>query len=170
MNYRRAAIIGAIAVAGVAATVAVLLYFQFNTSGFTEKELYTNVTISGFKDTYRVGEPIDFFITVEGYGCDAGFPHVLIKREMPGGQDEVVWNRFGEIRLFPVGYDCLLGDIYHVRHIGDVQRYENDEQERLRTDDSVPIVSEQEGTYVIEVYGANVKGDPERREFRVITD
>lgn len=169
MNFRRAAIIGAIAVVGVASTLVVLLYFQF-TGGFAEKELYANVTISGLKDTYRAGEPVDFFVTVEGNGCDAGFPHVHIKRMMPSGQDEIVWYRFGEIRLFPSGYDCPLGDIYHVRHIGDVQGYENDEQERLRTDGSVPIVLKQEGTYVIEVYGANVKGDPELREFRVIID
>lgn len=170
MNRRHAAIIGAIAVIGVAAVIAILMYFQFNTSVFTEKELYTNVTINGLKDAYRVGEPIDFFVTVEGHGCDAGFPHVLIKQVIPSGQEKIIWSRFGEIRLFPAGYDCPLSDIYHVRHIGDVQRYQNDEQERLRTDGSMPIVFEQEGTYVVEVRGANVRGDPVQSEFDVVAD
>jgi hypothetical protein len=45
----------------------------------------------------------------------------------------------GEIRLFAVGSVCESTDFYKERHIGDIQKYNSDEQERSRTDGKVPI-------------------------------
>jgi hypothetical protein len=133
---------------GVASVLTGLLYFQPLIFDFGAKEPYITVTIEGLKDTYKVGEPIDFTVRIEGYGCDRGFPSVTIHKESTG---EVVWSRFGEIRLFPAGYSCPHEDIRHVKHIGDVERYNNDEQDRLRTQGGVPIVMSEEGRYVVDV-------------------
>jgi hypothetical protein len=51
----------------------------------------------------------------------------------------------------PAGYSCPHQDIDNVRHIGDVEKYNNDEQERLRTEGGMPIVIRDEGRYVVDV-------------------
>jgi hypothetical protein len=52
-----------------------------------------------------------------------------------------------EIRLFAIGSLCESTEFYKERHIGDVQKYNNDEQERLRTEGKVPIILN-DGKYV----------------------
>lgn len=146
-------------IVGVVAAASVLmgaLYFQ--PALFAAKEPFVAVAIEGLKSTYGTGEPIDFVVRIEGYGCDAGFPSVGIVQSSTG---ETVWSRFGEIRLFPAGYSCPHGDIRQVRHIGDVERYENDDQERLRTRGGVPITMTDEGEYFVYVDGTT-------KEFTVV--
>lgn len=142
-----------------------MLYFQPDLFA-QEKEPYATVTIDGLRDTYRVGEPVDFLVKVEGYGCDFGFPHVSVIK-VSGNASEVVWYRIGEIRLLPAGVECPLTDIYQVRHISDVQRYNNVEQERLRTSGVVPIVLE-EGSYAVHVEGGNARSGAFVKEFVVV--
>lgn len=155
-------------VVGAASALIGLLYFQ--TTGFSENpfesEPYVKVSSEGLKESYKVGEPIDFLVKLEGYGCDAGFPDVWIDKLLPFSdqtEEEIVWSRVGEMRLFPAGYSCPDAEIYQVRHIGDLQRYQNDLQERLRTSGSVPIVMDS-GKYVVRVS----YGDPEIGRFSVI--
>jgi hypothetical protein len=124
------------------------LYFQPQLFDIAAKEPYTTVTIEGLKDTYKDGEPIDFTVRIEGYGCERGFPPVAIYK---ASAEEPVWSRFGEFRLFPAGYSRPHEDIHNVRHIGDLEKYSNDEQERLRTEGSMPIVVKDEGRYVVDV-------------------
>jgi hypothetical protein len=155
-------------VVGAASALIGLLYFQ--TTGFSENpfesERYVMVSIEGLKESYKVGEPIDFLVILEGYGCDAGFPHVWIEKLSSFNnqtREEIVWSRLGEMRLFPAGYSCPYAEIYQVRHIGDLQRYNNDLQERSRTSGSMPIVLDS-GKYVVRVS----YGDPELGRFSVI--
>jgi len=157
----------AVAIAGVvagAAILAAIMYFQPQTL-FPAREPFTSVTIDGLKDTYRIGEPIDFTVSITGYGCDVGFPSVLIKKANQT-QEEIVWSRIGEIRSFPPGASCPLEDIHQVRHIGDLQKYNNDDQERARTQGGVPIVINKEGRYAVQVMDGNVR-DPVVKEFTV---
>ena len=121
------------------------------------------MTIEALKDSYKVGEPGDFVVKVEGYGCDTGFPSVHIAKV---STDEPVWSRFGEIRLFPAGYSCPHEDIYQCRQIGDVEKYD-DEQERGRTEGGVPIVVNIEGKYAVHVEGGLAR-DAVTKEFTVI--
>jgi hypothetical protein len=151
---------------GIASVLTGILYFQPQLFDIGAKEPYTTVTIEGLKGTYKVGEPIDFTIRIAGYGCDAGFPSVFIAK-VPTG--EPVWSRFGEIRLFPAGYPCPPENIYQVRHIGDVEKYNNDEQERLRTTGGMPIVINTEGRYAVHVEGGIAPDDPVTKEFTVIS-
>lgn len=143
-------------VIGIASGLIGTLYYQsqFPNSVFA-KEPYAKVTIEGLKDFYKVGEPIDFNVKLEGYGCPSGFPDVWIERSSPDGtQADVVWSRIGEIRLLPAGYSCPDTEVYEVRHIGDLERYDRDQQERMRTNGSIPIIMDREGTYVVQVtYG-----------------
>jgi hypothetical protein len=149
---------------GAALAIAAMLHFQI--FSMQEKQPYRTVIIDGLKGTYKPGEKIDFTVRVEGYGCDAGFPNVSIRMSVAEGQDRVVWSRFGEIKLLPAGVQCPSTTIYQVRYIGDVQKYNNDEQERLRTDGAVPIAMEKEGRYAVEVEGGNA-GEGTSREFVV---
>jgi hypothetical protein len=135
-------------VVGAAFILISLLYFQPQIFDIAAKELYTTMTIEGLKDTYKVGESIDFIVRVEGYGCDKGFPSVAIYNV---STKEMVWSRFGEFRLFPAGYSCPHEYIHNVRHVGDLEKYNNDEQERLRTKGGVPIVMNDEGRYAVDV-------------------
>ncbi|MGI0048105.1 MAG: hypothetical protein ACREAW_01060 [Nitrososphaera sp.] len=139
---------------GIASVLIGLLYFQPQLFDIAAKEPYTRVTIEGLKDMYKVGEPIDFTVRVEGYGCDRGFPSVAIYK---ASAEEPVWSRLGEFRLFPAGYSCPHADIHNVRHIGDLEKYNNDEQERLRIEGGMPIVMKDEGRYVVDVESV-VKG------------
>lgn len=149
-------------VVGIASVITGVLYFQPPVfANIAAKEPYVAVTIEGLKESHSVGEPIDFIVMVEGYGCDGGFPSVGVIDVSTG---EAVWSRFGEIRLFAAGSSCPHGEIHHTKHIGDVERYNNDEQDRLRTQGSVPIVMTEEGEYAVHVYG-NV---PVTKEFTVI--
>ena len=75
-------------------------------------------------------------------GCDAGFPSFYVAKVSTG---ELIWSRFGEIRLFHAGYSCPYEDIYQVRHIGDAEKYYNDEQERARTEGDMPKITDVEG-------------------------
>lgn len=140
-----------VAVAGVIGFASVLggvFYFYPRPPDNFSAEPYFAVTIEGLKDTYKAGEPVDFIVTLEGYGCDAGFPSVMIYKE---SSKEQVWSRSAEIRLFPAGYSCPHEEIHHVRHIGDVVRYNNDEQERVRTQGEVPIIISKGGRYVVDI-------------------
>lgn len=165
--------VAVIAAGSIAVIVAMVLipYIQSGTI-LREKKEYANVTFEDLKEEYKIGQPIDFYVKVQGYGCDRGFPTVSIIK-LPAldnqTQREVVWSRLGEIRLFPAGNDCPVTDFYQVRHIGDVMSYQNNEQERLRTDGGVPIIMKQEGRYVVEVDGGNVRGNPVEKEFRVVS-
>lgn len=132
---------------GVASVIAAIF---LSNPGNAAKEPFVNVTIEGLKETYKVGEPVDFVVKVEGYGCDTGFPSVVItKADSQMQQQQPVWSRF-EIRHFPANVSCELVDLYKVRHIGDVTKYNNDEQERMRTMGSVPIILN-EGKYIVAV-------------------
>jgi hypothetical protein len=126
------------------------------------------VTIEGLKERYNIGEPIDFLVRVEGFGCDMNFPRVLIKRAAHSNNQpqETVWSRLGEIRLLPAGTSCSPSEIYQVRHIGDSEKYNNDEQERLRTEGSVAITIDSEGRYAVQVQGGNLL-EPFIQEFEV---
>jgi hypothetical protein len=135
-------------VVGIASILTGLLYFQPQLFDIAAKEPYTTLTIEGLKDMYIVGEPIDFTVRVEGYGCDRGFPSVAIYK---ASTEESIWSRFGEFRLLPAGYPCPHQDIVNVRHIGDVEKYNNDEQERLRIEGGMPIVVRDEGRYVVDI-------------------
>lgn len=145
-------------IVGVASVLTGILYFQPQIFG--AKEPFTTITIEGLKTTYRTGEPIDFIVKIEGYGCNGGFPTVMIKNT----SGEAVWSRSGEFRLFPAGYSCPLEEVYNVRHIGDLERYSNDEQERMRTKGGMPIVMNVEGEYAVEVEARS----PAVKEFTVI--
>lgn len=151
-------------VVGIASVLTGILYFQPQFFDIAAKEPFSVVSIERLKDTYKVGEPIDFIVRIEGYGCDAGFPSVFITRASTG---EPVWSRFGEIRPFPAGYSCPYENIYQVRHIGDIERYNNDEQERLRTTGGMPIVINTEGRYAVHVEGGIAPDDPVSKEFPV---
>jgi hypothetical protein len=124
---------------GIASILAVVLFPSL--SHASTKEPFVKVAIDGLKETYKAGEPVDFVVTVEGYGCDRGFPTVsIIKVDSSNNQTQnVVWSRMGEIRLFAAGSVCESTDFYKERHIGDIQKYNSDEQERSRTDGKVPI-------------------------------
>lgn len=137
-------------VVGIASVLMGILYYQPQL--FAVKEPYSAVRIERLEDTYLVDEPIDFIVTVKGYGCDAGFPSVYITTST----DEMVWSRIGEVRLFPAGYSCPNENIYQVRHIGDFERYGNDEQERRRIQGGMPIVMNSEGKYVVHVKDGTV--------------
>ncbi len=63
------------AIAGLVAVGSVLtglLYFQpqLFDNIIAAKEPFIAITIEGLKDTYKVGEPIDFIVRIEGHGCD----------------------------------------------------------------------------------------------------
>jgi hypothetical protein len=140
-----------VAIAGVMGFASVLggvFYFYPRPLDNFSAESHITVTIERLKDAYKVGEPVDFIVTLEGYGCDAGFPSVMIYKE---SSKEPVWSRSAEIRLFPAGYSCPHEEIHHVRHIGDVVRYNNDEQERVRTLGGMPIIINEEGRYVVDI-------------------
>jgi len=140
-------------IVGVASGLIGILYSesQFLPIAF-EKEPYAKVTVEGLKANYMVGEPIDFHVRLEGYGCHGGFPDVWIKPD--GVEEEVIWARQGEIRLMPAGVSCPNVEVYEVRHIGDMERYQRDPQERLRTIGVMPITMDREGTYIVQVaYG-----------------
>jgi hypothetical protein len=151
-----------VVIAGVVAAASVLvgvLYLQ--PALFAAKEPSTTMTIEGLKDTYRIGEPIDFVVRIDGHGCDTGFPSVGIIKASTG---ETIWSRLGEIRSFPAGYSCPHEGIHHAKHIGDVERYQNDEQDRLRTQGGVPIIIAEEGKYFVHVDGSV----PTTKEFTVV--
>lgn len=150
----------------VGAALAVATMWHFQIFSIQEKQPYRTVTINGLKDAYKPGEKIDFIVIVKGFGCDAGFPSVSIRMYAVEEQGKVIWSRFGEIKLLPAGVQCPSTEIYQVRHIGDVQKYNNDDQERLRTDGTVSIVVEKEGRYVVNVEGGNA-GEGTSREFVV---
>lgn len=155
-----------VGIVGIASVLVGILYFQPNIlDNITSKKPYVTITIEGLLDTYKVGEPIDFLFIVEGYGCDSGFPTVSIKRisEFENQtHEEMVKSRFGEIRHFPADVSCPTTDIYQARHIGDVQKYSNDEQERQRIRGSVPIIIDIEGNYVVQI------GNSEVKQFRIV--
>ena len=136
-------------VVGIASVLTAILYFQPQVfANIAAKEPHVDLTIEGLKESYTVGESIDFIVRVEGYGCDRGFPSVTIVQD---STEQAVWSRLGEIRSFPAGYSCPYENIYHVKHIGDVERYNNDKQDRMRTQGSVPIVMTIEGKYSVQV-------------------
>jgi hypothetical protein len=140
---------GAVGVASILAAV-----FISSPSIVAAKEPFVNVTIDGLKETYKAGEPVDFVVKVKGYGCDMGFPTVVIMKQE--NQTQIpVWSRMGEIRLSAIGSVCESTDFYKERHIGDVQKYNKDEQERLRTVGSVPIILNG-GKYAVTVEGGVV--------------
>lgn len=164
-------IIGIVAGASI---VVSILYLQPGIGIFGQNERYAKVTIEGLRQTYAIGEPMDFLVRVEGYGCDWGFPHVYVKRlsfssasDSDQTIEEIVWLRVGEIRTFPAGTSCNPTNIHQARHIGDVEKYNNDVQEQLRIQGSVPIVIDREGRYAIHVEGGNVRGEPFVQEFEV---
>lgn len=161
-------------VAGVSIVVSILYLQPSILDIFGQNERYAKVTIEGLQRTYKIGEPIDFVVRVEGYGCDLGFPHVFVKRlsfssssDSDETKEKILWSRFGEIRSFPAGTSCNPTNIYQARHIGDVEKYNNDEQEQLRIQGSMPIVIDREGRYAIHVEGGNVRGEPFVQEFEV---
>lgn len=39
-----------------------------------------HVEMEGIKNTYRLGEKIEFTVTLDGYGYDCGFPNVLVEK------------------------------------------------------------------------------------------
>ena len=153
------------AIVGAASVMVAVLYFQpqiFDPA----REPYAIVTVEGLKGEYRVGEPVEFAVRIEGYGCDRGFPSVYIATT--GDQAEVVvWSRFGELRHFPAGVDCRPAEINQVREIGEAQKYNNSEQERWRTQGGVPIVMDREGMYVIHVTDGNARGSLAIGQFTV---
>ena len=150
------------AMVGAASVVVAVLYFQpqiFDPA----REPYATVTVEGLKGEYRVGEPVEFAVRIEGYGCDAGFPSVYIATT----GDQTVWSRFGELRHFPAGVGCQPAGINQVREIGEAQKYDTSEQERWRTQGGVPIVMDREGTYVIHAEGGNARGSLAIGQFTV---
>jgi len=48
-----------------------------------------DVAIAGLKDSYRIGEAIDFTVTVKGYGNACGYPNVLIRN---AATNTTVWS------------------------------------------------------------------------------
>jgi len=157
-----------------ASIVLSILYLTPSIGIFGQNERYAEVTIEGLQRIYAIGEPIDFLVRVEGYGCDWGFPHVYVKRlsfssasDSDQTIEEIVWLRVGEIRTFPAGTSCNPTNIHQARHIGDVEKYNNDVQEQLRIQGSMPIVTDREGRYAIHVEGGNVRGEPFVQEFEV---
>jgi hypothetical protein len=68
------------------------------------------------------------------------------------------------MKLFLASYH---EDIYQVRHIGDLERYGNNEQERQRTQGGMPIVMKSEGKYTVHLHESPVH-DPVAKEFTVI--
>lgn len=57
----------------------VLFASQFNSSSpIVQRKFYSDVSIIGLKDAYRVGENIDFTIRATGYGANCGPPSVMI--------------------------------------------------------------------------------------------
>ena len=67
------------------------------------------------------------------------------------------------MRLFPAGVSCPDTEIHEVRHIGDLERYDRDQQERMRTNGSMPIEMDREGRYAIQV----ASGEPPVGQFTV---
>jgi hypothetical protein len=131
------------------------------------REPYSAVTFEGLKDTYAAAEPIEFYVRIEGYGCNAGFPTVWIEKELAGNQTQPVWERLGELRSLPPGYSCPLEDLHQVRHIGDVQAYNNIEQEHWRIQGPMPIVLD-EGEYVVYAKGGTARDSTVTGEFAVL--
>lgn len=162
-----------IIVAGAVGVALILAAVLISSPGLaTKREQSVRVTIEGLKETYMVGEPIDFFVNVQGYGCDAGFPTVAIivmkqgsNLTLGGEGGEPVWSRMGEIRSFPFGVSCEPADLHKVRHIGGLQKYNSDDQERIRTTGGVPIIIQNEGRYAVVVGGA---GAAVTKEFSVV--
>jgi hypothetical protein len=153
-------------VVGAASVIAGVLYMQPQIFA-APREPYSIVTFEGLKDTYAAGEPIEFYVRIEGYGCNTGFPTVWIEKELSGNQTQLVWERLEELRSLPPGYSCPLEDLHQVQHIGDVQAYNNIEQEHLRIQGPMPIVLD-EGEYAVYAKGGTARDSTVTGEFAIL--
>ncbi len=53
-----------------------------------------HVEIEGLENEYKIGEEIEFSVTIEGYGYDCGFPNVLVWKYKPDNimAENTVWQ------------------------------------------------------------------------------
>jgi hypothetical protein len=69
-------------IAGLAAGIGFVVLFavMFNAVETMPRNSFDlAIAIAGLKDSYSIGEAIDFTVTVKGYGTACGYPNVLIK-------------------------------------------------------------------------------------------
>ena len=100
---------------------------------------YTSITVDGLKDTYQMGESIEFSLLVKGYGIQREIPSLSIKKI--DGQ-EIIWSSLYGSPFEPPVLPRSFETNWH-----------------FPTATGVPIRINQTGTYVLKVEagGQNVQ-------------
>jgi hypothetical protein len=124
------------------------MHIEFNTSNNNNNNsTSTNtveLTINGLKDTYKVGEEVDFIIKVTGYRRLCTFPNIAVQNTNTG---QVVWySRTAILSFCEPAHD--INEEFHPRDI-----------------DRIPIILNETGTYRL---GASVGGKPLLKNFDVV--
>jgi len=110
-----------------------------------------NLTISGMKDTYRVGEPIAFNITASGFGYYCQSPNSWIQNASLFQNSFPIW-RSG----LPIPLCISPPPSSEYRSVNDVYPYDKDNN----------ITISEPGNYTL---GSRIAGDPPvKKEFRII--
>lgn len=63
-----------------------------------------DISIVGLKDSYQVGETIDFTVAVKGYGTACGYPNVMIRN---AATNATVWSA-SRIALILCDPECMM--------------------------------------------------------------
>jgi len=95
-----------------------------------------NLSFEGLQETYKIGEQIDFFVNVKGFGNNCNYPTIIITEET--NRSDAVWTGGGPEFI---GINCPEHDINITFHAG--------------SDPEKPIIIKKSGKYVVSLQFGN---------------
>ena len=104
------------------------------------------IMVDGLRETYKVGEPIEFLVKIEGYGSFCGTPDITVSNVKD--PSEILWH--DKDQLLFIGKPCNPGEIHVTIRVGEKDN---------------PLVIDRPGTYNVLI---PIKGKPLQQEFSVI--